>query len=756
MNYKPSIELLAPAGNVEAFLGAVNAGADAVYLGGSRFGARAYADNFTDDELVWCIRYAHLFGRKVYLTVNTLVKECEFDGISEFITPLYEAGLDGVIVQDIGVLAFMRDNYPGLELHASTQMTITSVYGAKMAKELGVCRVVPARELSLNEIQYIHDNTDLEIECFIHGAMCYCYSGQCLFSSILGGRSGNRGRCAQPCRLPYEASLNGRKSEKCYPLSLKDMCTIEILPDLIEAGIYSFKIEGRMKKPEYAAGVTAIYRKYIDIYLADREAYVSKTRKWTVEPQDMLALSKLYIRSEIQTGYYYRHNGRDMVTFESPSYCGSDDVLLQDIRKRYLESGIKYPLTANAVFIKGKPASLTFSCACGVSVISATVRGDIAEPAVRQPVTEENIRKQLGKLGDTSFVIDDWNVVCDEDIFYPLGKLNELRRQAVSMLEDAIIDYMTDGLHKSRSAAEQEHHVVYTQNYSPEMLNDGSASQDGFNLSVRTSGQLSAISDCLNAESPAFSCTALYIDSDILVCDTEHTLNICRKLHETGIKIYISLPYIIRLRDASFLEKLYCLLDVNRDIFYGIQVRSIDGMGYLQEKKYDGYVCADAGFYIWNRRAGALWQRYIKSFCMPYELKTSEQRDICGIMPCEKIIYGRIPMMLSAGCIAGTAFKCLDGKGGTAYLKDRYNKEFPVEINCRHCMNIIYNSVPLSLHSDAVKLTKGMTPRLDFTVENERETKAVISFFETVFSNGAGAVLPYSDYTTGHEKRGVE
>lgn len=244
------VELLAPAGNPEGFYGAIHAGADAVYLGGERFGARAYADNFTAEEIIACIRYAHIWGRRVYLTVNTLVKETEFEELFPYLQPLYKAGLDGVIVQDIGVFCFIRDHFPGLELHVSTQMTLTGTYGAELLKEMGAVRIVPARELSLSEIRELKTATGLQVETFIHGAMCYCYSGQCLFSSILGGRSGNRGRCAQPCRLPFQVEHEGKTSAVCYPLSLKDMCTIEHIPELLDAGIDSFKIEGRMKKPE--------------------------------------------------------------------------------------------------------------------------------------------------------------------------------------------------------------------------------------------------------------------------------------------------------------------------------------------------------------------------------------------------------------------------------------------------------------------------------------------------------------------------
>lgn len=247
------VELLAPAGSFQALKGAVSAGADAIYLGGQQYGARAYADNFSKEEICQGIHLAHVFGRKIYLTVNTLVKEKELDLLYDFLLPFYESGLDGVIVQDLGVLRLIRDSFPELSLHASTQMSLTGYRGADFLQKEGVSRIVPARELSLEEIKRIKEYTGIEIESFIHGAMCYCYSGQCLFSSILGGRSGNRGRCAQPCRLPYRTE-EGRG--ECYPLSMKDMCTLEILPELIEAGIDSFKIEGRMKRPEYAAGVT--------------------------------------------------------------------------------------------------------------------------------------------------------------------------------------------------------------------------------------------------------------------------------------------------------------------------------------------------------------------------------------------------------------------------------------------------------------------------------------------------------------------
>lgn len=740
MGQKPFVELLAPAGNVEAFIGAIHAGADAVYLGGNRFGARAYAENFTEEELTWCIRYAHLFGRKVYLTVNTLVKECEFDGIFDFIKPYYAAGLDGVIVQDIGVLSFLRDNFPELEIHASTQMTISSVYGAGFVKRLGVSRVVPARELSLDEIKYIHEKTGLEIESFIHGAMCYCYSGQCLFSSILGGRSGNRGRCAQPCRLPYDVNVNGRKSKTCYPLSLKDMCTIEYLPDLIEAGIYSFKIEGRMKKPEYAAGVTAIYRKYIDMYLSDRDSFRTHSRKWSILSEDLDKLSKIYIRSEIQSGYYYKHNGSDMVTLDSPSYSGSDEELLRRIRAHYIDNNMKHSVDVAADFVKGKPAKVTFSH----GDISVSVYGDIVQSAQKQPVTSDNITKQLQKLGETLFELDKIVVNSDEDAFYPIGRINELRRDAVAALEKKLIE--ENGFPFERN--------VSSMNYEKNSYDCFSDADIGQKISicavsVRTLEQLEAASEYDFFE-------RLYIDSDLLVSNPQITTNISRKLKEKDKKLFVALPYIIRRRDEAFLSRLKELVKENSDIFSGIQVKSIDGLGFLRDTAYDGEVYSDAGLYIWNNKALSELVSYITGFCLPYELKLSEQRSIRGELFREKVVYGRIPMMITANCVANTTYHCIQDQGKIAVLTDRYGKNFPVVLDCMHCMNIIYNSVPISLHSKMSKLCGWTDFRIDLTVEDAGEAQDILKYFESIINGESSGKPPYQDYTTGHDKRGVE
>lgn len=733
MNRKKRVELLAPAGNLEAFLGAIHAGADAVYLGGSQFGARAYAENFTTEELVYCIRYAHIHGRKVYLTVNTLVKENEFDQLYDYLCPYYEAGLDGVIIQDIGVFTYIRDQFPNMELHVSTQMTLTDIHGAKMLRDMGACRIVPARELSMEEIKRIKA-TGLDIECFIHGAMCYCYSGQCLFSSILGGRSGNRGRCAQPCRLPYQTKVEGKVSQECYPLSLKDMCTIEHIPELIEAGIDSFKIEGRMKKPEYAAGVTAIYRKYIDLYYEGRFNGISK--------KDLEALSALYIRSERQDGYYYKHNGKDMVTLSSPAYSGSDEEQLLRIRQRYLEEPLKKPISVYGHFQVGEPAMVTFLC----GEQSVTVQGDTVQEAQKQPITEENVRKQLNKLGDSAFVADEMDVYLSDNAFYPLKAINELRREAARQLEEALI--AENGLYVSRPSVER----IQEAPFEPACKGQ---KHTGLTLSVQSMEQLKALDKwlCKEEHNPF---TRLYVHGDLLVNQEISVTELCTKWAET-CELVVSLPPIIRKRDEQYLESLYAILS-NSTLFAGVMVRSYDGMGWLLSKQYQGKIYADYGFYIWNRHALSYWSRYLQGFCMPLELKTKEQFALTDSdMECEKVVFGRIPMMITANCVAQTTYGCRKGTAtNQAELIDRYQKQFPVALNCTHCMNIIYNSVPLSLHNELDKLQQRFICRLDLTIEDEKATYAILDYFVSCMLGDGSVALPFAEYTTGHEKRGVE
>ncbi|MDO4266448.1 MAG: U32 family peptidase [Eubacteriales bacterium] len=433
-----SVELLSPAGSIEAARAAVNAGADAIYMGGPLFSARAYAESAESDMLTEAIRFCHLRGVKVYMTLNTLLKEREFSGLYEYLLPYYREGLDAVIVQDPGVLGFVKKHFPELPIHASTQMTVTGRYSAALLKELGASRIVTARELSLEEVRDIHAHVDIEIEGFIHGALCYCYSGQCLMSSMIGGRSGNRGRCAGTCRLPYEVyDENGRqltqKNGK-YVLSMKDFNTLPELRAVTEAGICSLKIEGRMKSPLYVAAVTHIYRKYLDAGCPER-----------IAAEDERLLREVFDRGGSTDGYLSHHNGRDMIVLSEKAERRPDGAMLTAIKKRFLETDLRVPVRAEAVFRTGAPAELRLSVSwrgiresvCVKSVYEdRTVR---VEPAQKSPMDKGRLRESLDKFGATPYAADEIGIEADESIFLPVREINELRRKAADELTERIL-----------------------------------------------------------------------------------------------------------------------------------------------------------------------------------------------------------------------------------------------------------------------------------------------------------------------------
>lgn len=750
---KKKVELLAPAGSPEGFYGAIHAGADAVYLGGANYSARAYANNFTIDELIDAVQYAHMENRKVYLTVNTLVKEQELGGLYDYLLPLYEAGLDGAIIQDMGVFVYIRGCFPRLDLHVSTQMTLTGKYGAGMLKEMGASRIVPARELSLEEIKEIKLVSGLEIETFIHGAMCYCYSGQCLFSSILGGRSGNRGRCAQPCRLPYRLDLRGKITDTCYPLSLKDMCTIEHIPELIAAGIDSFKIEGRMKKPEYAAGVTAIYRKYIDRY------YEAPEKPFVVEEDDLRMLSSLYIRMEPQNGYYLKRNGADMVTLHSPSYSSGGDSFLGEIRTRSLFQKKRKKIDIYGDFRIGEPAQVTFVC----GEFSATVSGRTVQEAKSAPITEEVIKKQLDKLGETFWEAEHIMINLDDNAFYSLKEINELRRQAAKDL--------TEECSKTKAVLSN---MDIRPKYSAERVceQNTDTALHGMAVVISTQEQLLAWRDLQHTSTlphripghgaPRHSMPwyRICLDGDLYVKNRVERFREAAEECSHIAPVFLVLPHILRKDDRAYLKETLDILSLPQ--VAGCMVRSLEGYAYLRESGYPGVISADAGIYLWNRESIKFWQDRLSSACLPLELTQREQQDLLkcvrpGHRLFEKMIYGRIPLMITANCVAKTIGGCqnCDTGAGNACLTDRYRKEFPVVLNCAHCMNILYNSVPLSLHNEFMKWKDKAGLRLDFTVENRKETYDILEFYTALWRGEKDRDVPLQEYTTGHEKRGV-
>ena len=582
-------ELLAPAGDYTCFQAALKAGADAVYIGGQRFGARAYAGNFSDTEVEDALKEAHFYGKRLYLTVNTLLKQNEIGELEDFIGPFYEAGLDGVIVQDIGALSLLGTLFPGLELHASTQMTVTDVRGAEFLKQLGVCRVVPARELTLGEIEALCRESGMEVEAFIHGAMCYCYSGQCLFSSLLGGRSGNRGRCAQPCRQPYRI-LPGQNGQECYPLSLKDMCTIEFIPELIKAGIDSFKIEGRMKKPEYVAGVTSVYRRRIDACLDSPDG------AGKVSAADMHILSSLYIRSEISGGYYHRHNGREMITLDQPGYVGCDEAVLQNIRSGILEPELTVPVILEASLHPGQPLRLKAVLAGKDIPAAVSVEGQEVQTASKRPLSREDVEKQLRRTGGSGFRAEDIRLDMADNAFLPVKALNEARRQVLDLL-------------KQKTA--QENGPVRTANKcrpdAPSTAKGipscaAAVSENTQNGSGIPHGPLS-VHASVKTISQAYSClkegaVRLYFPHTFLRGDWEAALK-DMKNEFPGAELYLSFPVILRKQDEARLERLSAAL--NTGLFDGVQAASLSGRQWLYEKDWKGGVALDHRLYLWNR-----------------------------------------------------------------------------------------------------------------------------------------------------------
>ncbi len=724
------VELLAPAGNYEALRGALFAGADAVYLGGNAFSARAYADNFAQQEICDGIRYAHTFNRKIYLTVNTLVKEKEFPALYEFLLPFYEAGLDGAIVQDLGALSFIRSHFPGLALHASTQMTITGSCGAFLLKEEGICRVVPARELSLEEIKEMKRNTGVEVETFVHGAMCYCYSGQCLFSSILGKRSGNRGRCAQPCRLPYRIN-NGREE---YPLSMKDMCTIRILPELIKAGIDSFKIEGRMKKPEYAAGVTAIYRKYIDRCY---EHMQDPAWEYKVAKEDMEQLEALYIRSARSEGYYHQYNGKNMITLSSPAYSGSSRELLENIRIKYLDKNLEKPVSLKASFKAGANAYLSLKS----ENTEACIEGCMVQKAVKQPLSKDKIEEQLLKSGGTCFTVTSVELASDKDIFMPVSAVNQLRRDGLKLLQDRI-------LRKNGLSYEERKAVPYRKNENTKIPEPGNG-RPVIHVLVNSKEQLLA---AITAGAGRVYIDKLQINEEILNVLTSYK----EKKH---FQVYLAFPYIVRMHNDKLMDNLCRLLDT--PVFDGALVRNLETIGFLKRKGIGKPVVSDSNLYVWNSYAYADMMKKVNEVYFPAELNRHELKELQdavygGSVPVSAVVYGKIPLMISAGCLLKTTGGCKK-MPGFQVLSDRYQKQFPVYNDCTSCYNIIYNSVPLSLHKmfDGENNLSPVNCRLDFTTEDQSETGRIIEYFKRL-STGQYDEPFYKEYTTGHYKRGVE
>ena len=625
MNKK--VEILSPAGSYESLKAAIAAGADAVYVGGSRFGARAYANNLTEEELLEAIDYVHLHGKKIYLTINTLLKERELKHeLYDYLLPYYQQGIDAVIVQDIGVLHFIKEQFPDLPIHASTQMTITNVRGAKFLQDLGVERVVTAREMQLSEIEEITKNTDVEIESFVHGALCYCYSGQCLYSSLIGGRSGNRGQCAQPCRLPYR--INNDKDAK-YLLSLKDICTLEYIPELVEAGIYSFKIEGRMKKPEYVALVTAMYRKYVDLYLNKGK------KEFYVEPKDREMLMDLYNRGGSHGGYYHTKNGKEMIAIHRPNHAGvpalrvvnysgrnvtvkalvdvhkgdvvelpdkaenytfANDVykgqtttftthkkqvfekdcilnrtrnesLLNWVKANIVEKTIKEKINGQLNLSTKDSAKMTLS----YKEFVVEVTGDIAQEAINQPMGRDRVDKQMRKTGNTPFEFEQLQIIIDGNLFMPMQALNELRRAGIEALQKKIL-------------------AKYRRNAGEKIVRTKYVIQEKRTIPMYVYvEQFVQWQEALDFE----SVKRIYLDCNAIEHIWENTKiqELIYETHQKGKELYLAMPHVFRKDSARKYEENYA--HVLKAAWDGVLIRNYESYVFLHEQGYAGNIVTD-------------------------------------------------------------------------------------------------------------------------------------------------------------------
>ena len=695
------IELLSPAGSMEALRAAVQNGANAVYLGYDAFNARMGARNFSVDELQEAIVYCHVRGVQVHLTLNTLVSDREMARAAEVIRTAAVLGVDAFIVQDLGVVALCREIAPEVPIHASTQMSIHSLEGVQQAAELGVSRVVLSRELPREEIAHICRRSPVEIEVFVHGALCMCYSGQCYLSSVIGRRSGNRGQCAQPCRLPYGY---GRFEPNRYPLSLKDNCLVEYLDDLRRLGVSSLKIEGRMKRPEYVAVVTKAYRAALD--------------GKRVTEEDLRELEAVFSRQGFTQGYYEGKTGADM--FGVRQEPEENRELFAAARATY-ESGenIRIPIRFYAMIRRNEPAQLAVEDDAG-HVCKAN--GPIPEEAQVRALTEEELAERLGKTGGTPYVCAQVRARIDPGLMLPASAINAMRRDALAILT----------AQRGRAPKRQ------INAYNPPALYDGMSGELQLTISVR---QVSQITSRMLALRPA----VLYVPLEELVEHPE-----LPGLLGVETQLAAILPRVVwsgeNQRLAQQLRSVYAM---------GVRQLLVGNLGQVRIAKAAGFaVRGDFGLNIFNSRAmHYLRAQGIDSQLLSFEMTLPQIRDVSKAVPAEVLIYGRLPLMLTENCvIRNRTGTCSCDSAAPVKLTDRMGEEFPVLKDPGTCRSVIYNGKKLYL-IDKKEAFRGMglwALRLAFTTENPGEIDTILYQYHT------GGVFDAGSYTRGLYSRGVE
>ena len=805
-------ELLAPAGSVEALKSAVNAGCDAVYIGGKMFGARAYADNPDRDELLGAIDHCHIFDKKIYLTVNTLLKNEELqEYLYNFLRPYYNEGLDGVIVSDIGVMKAVSVLFPHLPIHISTQASITAAEGAQILKDLSehITRVVPARELSIEEIELFKKKTDLEVEVFVHGAMCVSYSGQCLMSSIAGGRSGNRGRCAQPCRKNYDTGINDS-----FILSCKDMCTIPAIGKLMRAGVDSFKIEGRMKSPVYVAATVAAYRKYMDVFVEhpdDYEDYLGK-HKSELE-KDIDNLREIYNRGGFCTGFLLgekklisfdkaSHNGVQVgkvsrvsgreatITYDKDINPGDVLEIRRDDGSALYEytSGKGFPVysTYGILVSKGQKAAvglrvfrvknnkvintitesfidnsvkrkvaLSFDAHLNSPIslnirlidsdIKVTVCSGSPQEAKTSSVDEENIKKHLCKTGDSYFEVIEACISIDDGLFIPVGLLNTLRREALYELSEKLINRYI------RTDDDSEDNI--TDPISGKINIDALCAESGNNELVDKEPEVHALITFKDSIRPVLenkNVKRIYCPlgslEDMESC-VKGIVCLSEDLKKEGRELYVSLPYICREKTLRTLEKSGVIDRLSGCC--GFLIRNNEELSLFKGKDVSRIIL-DHSMHIFNRVSADC---YGLDYTYSPELNKEELLSF-GSKKGEMIVYGRLPLMITAHCVyRNEGLECLSGKCENIQvenflkLKDGKGYVFPVIRRCGYCTNLIMNSSILNLSELKTEINEigPKSVRFEFTTETNDEIRKVLN----------GSPSDGYEYTFGHFKRGV-
>jgi len=806
-NITDDIELLAPVGSMESLFAAVENGADAVYLGGKLFNARQFADNFSLEELKKVVEYAHLRNVKVYITVNILIDNEEVEETLNYVKYLYEIDVDGLIVQDIGLAYAIRKIFPDFNLHASTQMTINNLAGTIFLEELGFKKVVLSRELSLREIKYIKENSNIPLECFIHGALCISYSGQCLMSSIIGGRSGNRGKCAQPCRMPYtlvnykDDTIVSEEFSKKYLLSPKDLNTIKDIDKLIDSGISSLKIEGRMKRPEYVATIVSKYRKVLDYgvesitkedrnrmlqifnrgftkgYILDdygkdmisfyrpdnRGIYVGKVKK--IDRNNMYLLLSEDIREgdglefELENGKYKGlivenslEKGKDVklniingVRKGSNVFKSSNKSLLENARKSYEDRQKIYGISMKVSIAKGKPAKLIArEKNCEVKVLS----DENVEEAIKVPLSEKRIREQLNKLADTPYVLENVEIDLEEDCFLPISQVNLLRRKAM------------DELNKKRSNFNHREPVneeIFSRKRN-NLIKFNRKSNFGtrkINVKVVTMEQFKQ----LNLK----KLNRVYLEY------FEGIEDAIKEVKSHGKEVYLWTNKILSDQDLLALKERVKPMEKDLD---GISVSNLGTLNFALEH-FNLNIHGDTGLNIFNSLSTSfLNEQGLKSITLSPELNLNQIRKISNnnMLPIETLGYGYLPLMIMKHCPMSLIKNCKDNKACSncnlkeGYgLKDRKNKIFYIKRKDKN--TILYNCVPLIILEELDKVfDSGVNMiRLDFTFENRNIRRIQEIFYDyavgAISRNDVNKLIKEfkmnKELTKGHYFRGV-